>query len=111
VAKRASSPAIPPYKRAGFSTEYAYKKARSQARKWSNIHSKQLVSLYDPLGTHRDPKAFRAYYDAFVSNTRSSRARKARNLKTSGPALKKYMIQYGNFLGGMEAYEHDPEYA
>lgn len=68
---KALGPAKPIYVKAGFSSPQAYRRARKEAGKWSDKHSRNIVSKYRPGSKHRSPEAFRAYYDAYVNNRTS----------------------------------------
>jgi hypothetical protein len=81
-----------PWREAGFSTPYAYNKARGESRQWSDRHSRSDQSKYDGKGQHRSPDMFRSYYNAYVSPVSGSRAVRARGNRTM-PALRKYLVE------------------
>lgn len=84
-----------PWKRAGFANQYAYTKARAQAREWSDKHSRVESSKYR---SSMSPETFRAYFDAFASGATGMTARRARAKKSGrrhlGPSkyVKHYLI-------------------
>jgi len=100
-----------PYERAGFATDYAYKKARRQAKDWSDAHSRVDASKYK---SGMSPETFRAYFDAFASFATGTTARRKRAGRSArkhlGPSryVRKYMV---NTIHHYSASEFDEIYA
>jgi len=89
-------PVTPAYERAGFANEYAYRRARAQAREWSEGHSRSERSAYR---SSMSPEQFRQYHDAFSSRATGITARRqsARKGEHLGPSryVRKYLVENG----------------
>jgi len=96
------------YREAGFATDYAYRKARAEAKRWSSEHSRCAASAYDPRGRHRSPKAFREYYNAFVSSATGTHA-KTKNPRGHILALNRYFNHNRDLTDALgKSYSHNP---
>ena len=96
-----------PYERAGFGTPYAYRKARAEARAWSNEHSRVKNSRYS---RGLNPEKFGAYYRAYVSKASGLTASKARSVK-SRRWLKNYLVKVAKVMTADEFDRRYPIYS
>ena len=80
----------PPYERAGFQNERAYRMARKRAQEWSDQHSRAESSRYEPK---MKPEQFKAYFQAYASEATGVTARRKRHGKGHmGPS--RYVMRY-----------------
>lgn len=95
----------PPYERAGFANERAYRAARKKSQQWSDRHSRSENSRYSRTMT---PETFRAYFDAYVSDATGVAARRKRG-RHLGPSsyVKKYLV---NVIRAYEPMDYDERY-
>lgn len=89
----------PAWKRAGFSREYAYRKARQRAQQWSDEHSQRESSRYDKSGIHKTPEAFGDYYRTFVSTNGSLALHERGAHSKARRILELYFDSYGGSYG------------
>jgi hypothetical protein len=89
----AKGPKQPPYKQAGFATQNAYAKARKLSKEWSDKHAHiPGLTIYAGRGIHKNPKVFRAYYNAFVSPTSGLKARRKKGYTNVTRAFRHYVV-------------------